>query len=212
MRVEENSLSSHGSDPFTGMDVAMDDNSRLGTLSAAAPDVNSLKDSSLNRSSNIHDLRVAGETALKVFQELEMVGERVVSGEPALGWDWAGLATFSKPQFRNRPTSINSHLTLLLQIGSNILTENLAIGDESSQSIEILRRNNYIDLIRMSRVQDMCGEVLNLGLVLLGGGDAEDLEAVVVDLLSSTRDNAGERGRQEEGGGKNSLHVEICRC
>lgn len=90
-----NLLSGHRCDPLTGVDVAMNNNSRLGTLSATSPDVNTLKDSSLDRSSNIDDLRIAGEASLKVLQELEMVGEWVVGSEPALGWDWAELASYS---------------------------------------------------------------------------------------------------------------------
>ena len=62
----------------------MDDDSGLGALAAATPDVDTSQDSSLNRGTHGDNLRLASEACLQVPEKLEMVGIWVVCGKPRL--------------------------------------------------------------------------------------------------------------------------------
>lgn len=66
-------LDSHGADPFSSMDGAVEKNSGLGAFAAASPDVDTCQGSSLERGSSSDDLRTSGKSTLQVSQELDVV-------------------------------------------------------------------------------------------------------------------------------------------
>lgn len=62
----------------------MEEHSRLGALASRTPDVDTLDCASSGRSSGRYELGLAGERALQIAKELEVVVVAVVSSEPRL--------------------------------------------------------------------------------------------------------------------------------
>lgn len=107
-------------------------------------------------------------------------------------------------------TSINTHLTLLLQRSTNILVEDLRRSSQSGNGLNIVGGHNDVNLSRLAGVQDVGSEILNLGLDIVGAGDTKDLEAAIVDLLAGSWDDGCESSRGQQGRGKKSgLHCGI---
>lgn len=77
-------LGSHGSDPLSRVNVAMDDDSGLGALAAATPDMDTSQDSPLDRGTHGDNLRLASVACLQVSEKLEMIRIWVVCSEPRL--------------------------------------------------------------------------------------------------------------------------------
>lgn len=67
-------------------------------------------------------------------------------------------------------TGIGAHLAFFFESSPNILIEHLAIGDESSQRLDVFGCNDHIHLERLSGVEDMGRQVLNLSLDSVGAG------------------------------------------
>ena len=66
----------------------MDQDGGLGTLAARAPDVNASKSTTLNGSTSRDDLRLRGESALKVAQEGQVISICMVRSEPGFAGDY----------------------------------------------------------------------------------------------------------------------------
>lgn len=66
----------------------MDDNSGLGALATATPDVNTRESTPLDRIAQCENLGVAGVSSLKISEELQMICVRMVCSEPALAWNY----------------------------------------------------------------------------------------------------------------------------
>ena len=68
------------------MHSTVPDNSRLGSLAAASPDVDAIKVTSLARLSCREELRAGWVGSLKVLEELRVVRKGVVRIEPGQVW------------------------------------------------------------------------------------------------------------------------------
>lgn len=90
----------HGADPFSGVDGAMEEHSRLRPFSSTSPDMNTSQRSAVDRCAGRDDFRLASESGLQVSQELDVVGIRVVCSEPRLAWDCEGIRSAMNAQCR----------------------------------------------------------------------------------------------------------------
>jgi len=81
--TESDILRGHGCNPLSCVNVAVNDDGRLGALAAATPDVDTSQGTTLNRGADCHNLRLTGVTSLEIPEELDVVGIGVVCGEPA---------------------------------------------------------------------------------------------------------------------------------
>lgn len=79
-----NLLGGHRGDPFTRVNVSMNDNCWLGSFTSTSPDVDTSLNSSLNGGSKGDNLGLASISSLEVFKELNMVSIRMVCCEPRL--------------------------------------------------------------------------------------------------------------------------------
>ncbi len=79
-----------GSDPLSGMNVAMKVDGRLGALAAAAPDVDAKDLATLCGGADVENLRECRVGSLKVVEESDVVGVRMVRVEPRQARDYLG--------------------------------------------------------------------------------------------------------------------------
>lgn len=71
----------HGSNPFSGMNRAMEEDRGLGVFAPTSPNVYTRESSSLDRCTRGDDLGIPREASLKITQKLEVVSIAVVRGE-----------------------------------------------------------------------------------------------------------------------------------
>ena len=69
------------------MNVAVNNDGRLGALASATPDVDTSQGSSLDRGADCDNLRLASVASLEIPEELDVVGIGVVCTEPAFARD-----------------------------------------------------------------------------------------------------------------------------
>lgn len=80
-------LGRHGGDPLTRVDGTVNQDRRLGSFSARAPDVDTCEGAALHGCPGREDLGLTGESGLQVTQEGEMVRIGMVGREPCLAGD-----------------------------------------------------------------------------------------------------------------------------
>jgi len=69
------------------VNIAVNNDGRLGALASATPDVDTSQSSSLNGGADSDNLRLTGVTSLEIPEELDVVGVWVVCSEPAFAWN-----------------------------------------------------------------------------------------------------------------------------
>jgi hypothetical protein len=103
-------------------------------------------------------------------------------------------------------TSIHAHLTLLSKDGANVIVNDFALCERAYRS-DIIRRYDDVELGRLSRIQDVGGELFDLSLEAGSVLQTKELEAAVVDLLIVSWNNRRKDRGHEQRGGKNVLHL-----
>jgi len=79
-----------GRDPLASVHAAVEVDGGLGSLAAAAPEVDAEEVAPLHRLADVEDLRVGREGGLEVVEEGDVVGVGVVRVEPRQAGDGAG--------------------------------------------------------------------------------------------------------------------------
>lgn len=75
-----------GRDPFSSVDVAIENDGRLRVLATASPKVNTLNIATLEGFSRGDQLRVLGERRLNVLQKCQVISVGMIRTEPRQAW------------------------------------------------------------------------------------------------------------------------------
>jgi hypothetical protein len=183
------------------MDRAVEDNGRLGTLASASPDVNTSQRTTLERVSKGEELGLGREASLKVSEKLKVISVAVVGGEPRITWHCQIVSTrISKlDEGEFGLTRIHRRGLFLSKGSANILNQDGGVGCKLLHLADVLGRNDKVDFLRGTRVENGGSELVNLGnsiLSSLGEGDTQALEAIVVNLLGAG--NSRGQGQREK--------------
>jgi hypothetical protein len=179
----------------------MEDNGRLGTLASTSPDVNTSQSTTLDRVPKGEDLGLGGVASLKVSEKLKVISVAVVSGEPRITWHFQ-IVSMRVSQLEEGVfvlTRIHLRGLLLSKGGANILNQDGRVRCKLLHLAKVLGRNDNVDLLRGTRVENGGSELVDLaGSILrsLGKADTQALEAIVVNLLGAG--NGRGQGQREK--------------
>jgi hypothetical protein len=177
----------------------VEDNGGLRALATATPDVNTSKSAALERVAKSHNLRLAREARLQVLQELEVISVAVIGGEPRFTGDYTDVSSLAFHALLGILTSIDLRGLLLSKSSTDILNENSGVGSNLGHGIDVVRRNNNVELFLGTGVEDGSSKLVDLAysiLSTLGKSDTQALEASVVNLLGA-RNSRGNSQREK---------------
>lgn len=180
----------------------MEDNGGLGALTTATPNVNTSESTTLERVAKSHNLRLAREARLQVLEEGEVISVAVIGGEPRFTGDCTYVSSLAFHALLGILTSVDLRGLLLSKSSTDILDEDSGVGSDLGDGIDVVGRNNNVELLLGAGVEDGSRELVDLGYSILGAlgkSDTQALETVVVNLLGAgnSRGNS-QREKSEE--------------
>lgn len=90
----------HTSNPFTSMNIAVDNDCGLRSSASTAPDLDAGQSTTLHRGTDGEDGRITGIPGLQVAQKLKVICIGMVRPEPGLGWHCNGLVLATSDRWK----------------------------------------------------------------------------------------------------------------